>query len=119
MDEWDDHDLARFCKARQFKLADAKTMFATMIQWRKEHQVDTLLFSFDFPEYHPMHATFPHGFHKTDKIGRPVYYQRLGIMNVPLFCSLSTNERFLGYYMQSYEVLMRLVFPACSAEAGR
>lgn len=62
---------------------------------------------------------YPHGYHKTDKTGRPVYYERIGILNVPNLFQISTPERMLRHYSQSYEVLMKLRFPACSAAAGK
>jgi hypothetical protein len=63
---------------------------------------------------------YPHGYHGVDKTGRPVYIERLGVLNVQrLFDGISTPERMVRHYMQSYEVLMKLRFPACSAVAGK
>lgn len=75
--------------------------------------------TYDFTEYGPVQEVYPHGYHKTDKQGRPVYYERLGQLNITRLFEISTPERMVRHYMQSYEVLMKLRFPACSEVAGK
>ena len=61
---------------------------------------------------------YPHNYHKTDKLGRPIYIERNGMMNVDGIFSVSTEERMFRHYIFSYEMLIKLRFPACSAEKG-
>jgi hypothetical protein len=63
-------------------------------------------------------AVYPHNYHKTDKKGRPIYIERLGVLNVDEVFKIIPEERLVQHYMQSYETLMKLRFPACSAVAG-
>jgi hypothetical protein len=61
---------------------------------------------------------YPHGYHQVDKKGRPMYIECQGRLNIDKLFQISTEERVLRHYIQSYEVLLRLRFPACSAVAG-
>lgn len=65
-----------------------------------------------------MQANYPHFYHKTDKFGRPVYIERLGQLKIDKVLEATTEERLMKHYIISYELLMKLRFPACSAIAG-
>jgi len=57
---------------------------------------------------------YPHGYHGVDRIGRPIYIERIGILNVPkLF------EVMIRHSQQEYEILMKLRYPACSEVFGK
>lgn len=60
---------------------------------------------------------YPHFYHRTDKKGRPIYIERLGLLKIDEVFKITTEERLIKHYIQSYEILMRLRFPACSAVA--
>lgn len=62
---------------------------------------------------------YPHFYHKTDKKGRPIYIERLGLLKIDEVFRITTEERLIKHYIYSYEMLMRLRFPACSAIAGQ
>lgn len=62
---------------------------------------------------------YPQGYHKTDKLGRPVYIQHLGQINVRTLSEVTSEERMLRFHVQEYERAMRYIFPACSLMAGR
>jgi hypothetical protein len=59
---------------------------------------------FDFPEYAKVRKAYPRLYHKTDKIGRPVYIERLGIANIKELWENTTPERMLKNHV--YEVLI-------------
>ena len=61
---------------------------------------------------------YPHNYHKIDKKGRPIYIERDGMMNVDQVFKNTTEERMVKHFITSYELLLRLRFPACSAVAG-
>ena len=62
---------------------------------------------------------YPHGYHKTDKQGRPIYIELLSKVNIPELFKLTTEERFMKYYIKEYERLMKYRFPSCSQKADR
>lgn len=94
-------------------------MMTNYFTWRKENAVDTVIDDFDFTEKDAVRAIYPHGYHGTDKKGRPIYIERIGILDVPKLFTLTTEERMVRHYHQEYEILMKLRFPACSEVAGK
>lgn len=116
---WDDYDLLRFCRARKFVLADVQVMFENFINWRKEENIDTIIEDFEFPERHQVQQMYQHGYHGTDKLGRPIYIERIGLLDVPALFKITTEERMIRHFIQEYEILMKLRYPACSATAGK
>lgn len=61
---------------------------------------------------------YPHGYHGIDKLGRPVYIERFGVLDVTRLFQATTEQRIIRHYIQEYEILMKLKFPACSAIKG-
>jgi len=110
--------MLRFCRARKFKLADIQLMFTNFIVWRRENNVDTIIEDFDFSERDAVQAIYPHGYHGVDRIGRPIYIERIGILNVPKLFEITTEERMIRHNTQEYEILMKLRYPACSEVKG-
>jgi hypothetical protein len=54
-----------------------------MAEWRKAKGVDEMMRSFRFGERAIVRTMYPHFYHKTDKFGRPVYYELLGQVRGP------------------------------------
>eukprot|EP01018_Ginkgo_biloba_P018134 Gb_24649 [translate_table: standard] len=114
-----DQDLLRFLRARSFDVAKAKTMYETMLQWRIEIGADAIIEIFNFPEQKKMKEFYPHFHHKTDKLGRPVYIERLGKLQLDELLKITTMERMLLYHIKEWEILIDWKFPPCSKNAGR
>jgi len=72
--------LLRFLVARDFILEKTIAMFTAFLEWRKINDVDNMN-GFIFSELKEVRKVYPHGYHHTDKFGRPVYYERLGGLN--------------------------------------
>lgn len=108
----------RFLRARNHDVAKAKAMFMTHIQWRKEFGVDELD-HFVFQERDAMISLYPQGYHKIDKLGRPIYIQHLGQVNIKKIYEITTEERMLKFHVQEYERCIQYIMPACSKIAGK
>ncbi|XP_057964857.1 phosphatidylinositol/phosphatidylcholine transfer protein SFH9 isoform X2 [Malania oleifera] len=115
----DYHTLLRFLKARKFDLDKTVHMWAEMLNWRKENAVNSILKGFTFDEYEYVQHYYPHGYHGTDKEGRPVYIERLGKVEPSKLMSVTTVDRFLKYHVQGFEKAFAEKFPACSIAAQR
>ncbi|GAQ83019.1 hypothetical protein KFL_001330015 [Klebsormidium nitens] len=113
----DDITLLRFLRARQFDLEKAEAMFAAMLKFREENNVDTIRETFAFPEKDKVKQYYPHYHHKTDKQGRPMYFEQLGVLKLDELLKVTTLERMLLYHVQEWEVLIDTKFPACSKKA--
>ncbi|KAL1917368.1 uncharacterized protein VTP21DRAFT_5024 [Calcarisporiella thermophila] len=115
----DDHCLLRFLRARKFDLDATKAMFIACEKWRKEFGVDKLVKEFEFPEAEKIAKIYPRYYHKTDRIGRPIYIEHLGNIDVNELFKITTEDRMLKQFVVGYEKLINQRFVACSAKAGR
>jgi hypothetical protein len=57
---------------------------------------------------------YPHGYQGTDKEGRPIYIERIGQIQYKELFSVTTDERMIKYYTQSYENLVHDILNKCS-----
>ncbi|TPX57783.1 hypothetical protein PhCBS80983_g03595 [Powellomyces hirtus] len=115
----DDHILLRFLRARKFHLPEAKKMWTEYITWRKEFGADEILQTFDFPEYPVVKKFYPRFYHKIDKLGRPIYFEQLGGVDVKQLFQVTDMDRMLKNHVYEYEKLVKYRLPACSKKTGR
>ena len=50
---------------------------------------------------------------------RPIYIQRVGMVNIKKLFHITTKERLLRYYAREYEKLQLILYPTCSLIAGK
>ena len=115
---FDDHDLLRFCRARKFVLADIQEMWTNFINWRIEQGVDDIITTYSYEERWLVQEHYPHMYHKTDKMGRPIYIERIGQCDVPAVFEVTTEDRLRKHFIQEYEILIKLRLPVCSLIKG-
>jgi len=109
--------LLRFLRARKFDLNKTWEMFINFLKWRREFGTDEIG-SFNFPEVLLVKNYYPHGYHKTDKFGRPIYIEIIGEANIKELFTITTEERMLKYYVKEYEKSMKFRYAACSNMTG-
>lgn len=114
---YDDAYLLRFLRARKFDLTKALQMWTNFIKWRHENKIDDIG-NFAFTELDEVRKHYPHGYFRTDRKGRPIYIERVGRLKITQLFNVTTQERLVQYYCQSYETLLHDIFPACSRAAG-
>jgi len=114
---YDDAYLLRFLRARKFDLTKALQMWSNFYKWRQENKVDDIN-AYVFSEIDEVRKYYIHGYFRTDKIGRPIYIERVGLLKIQNLFKVTSQERLVRYYTQSYERLLHEIFPACSKAAG-
>jgi hypothetical protein len=113
-----DAAMLRFLRARKFDVPKAKEMFCNHEKWRKEFGVDDIVQNFEFPEHRVVDKYYPQYYHKHDKDGRPVYIERLGLLDLKALYAATTQERQLKRFVLEYEKFITERLPACAAAAG-
>jgi hypothetical protein len=110
--------LVKFLRARKLDVNKSFEMFTNYLKWHKENDIDNIS-SFPFPELDRVKVYYPHGFHKTDKQGRPIYIDIMGELKIDDLLKLTTQERMVKYQIKTYERLISHIFPSCSAESKK
>ena len=152
---WDNPLIAhRYCAAHDYDVDKAVDMFLRHLAWRREvglddgdvatssghhHRLDEghvpqhdeghvpqLLLDFKLPELRELMRHRPFGFHKCDKSGRPVAYDRAGGLSArrlkeTLYPREGDRwmETYLRYFIWFQEATLQYRLPACSLAAGR
>ena len=70
---YDDFYLLKFCRARKFELEKVLIMFRNFLNWRKKENIDNIDNIFVMKDLFKLKELYPHGYHKVDKLGRPIY----------------------------------------------
>eukprot|EP00775_Hariotina_reticulata_P010356 gene10356-10514_t len=123
-DAWrrEDHDyytLLRFLRARNYEFDKAIKMWMDTLDWRREYEVDGILDNFLFHEREQFLMAYPQGYHKTDKLGRPIYIQLLGKIDISTLKQITSEERMIKFHIQEYERCGKIIMPICSKLQGR
>ncbi|XP_062190451.1 phosphatidylinositol/phosphatidylcholine transfer protein SFH11-like isoform X2 [Phragmites australis] len=119
-EKFDDyHVLLRFLRMRGFNILKAKEMFLNMLKWREDCSVDTIANDFKFEEYDAVKRCYPHGFHGVDRFGRPLYIERIGLVDLSKLMQVTSIDRFVKYHISEQERTVSVRYPACSVAAKK
>ncbi|KAM9844107.1 SEC14-like protein 1 [Aulostomus maculatus] len=100
-----DQHVLRFLSARDFNFDKAKELLCQSLTWRKQHQVDFLLDSWERP--HLLQEYYTGGWHHHDRDGRPLYILRLGQMDTKGLLRALTEEVLLRQVLSINEEGLR------------
>ncbi|KAF5199164.1 Phosphatidylinositol/phosphatidylcholine transfer protein [Thalictrum thalictroides] len=115
----DYHTLLRFLRMRAFDLMKAREMYLKMLKWREDFGVDAISKEFKFEECTEVKRCYPHGFHGVDRYGRPLYIERIGMVDLSRLLQVTTIDRFVKYHIVEQEKTLNLRYPACSIAAKK
>jgi hypothetical protein len=87
--------------------------------FRREFGVDELVKSFEYAEKRQVAQQYPRYYHKTDKLGRPIYVEDLGKLDIKLMMKITSEDRFVKNHIVEYEKFITQKLPACSIRAGQ
>lgn len=89
-------------------------MYQNDLKFRKDNKINTILQDFDFVEKDKALELYPRGYVGVDKIGRPVYLERAGLIKIKELLEITSEERMFQSYYHSFEELNKHKFLACS-----
>ncbi|CAN1748181.1 Phosphatidylinositol/phosphatidylcholine transfer protein SFH11 [Linum perenne] len=84
---------------------------------KDEDIVNSFREEFKFEEIVEVKKYYPNGFHGVDRVGRPVYIERLGMVDTNGLLEVTTLDRLVKYHIFEQEKTMNLRYPACSIVA--
>lgn len=112
--------LLRFLRARSFDKKASMEMYLRTEEWRKKIDMDRLYEEFSFTERDQVaRYGWRMYFHKTDRIGRPVFIQDLSGLDTEKVFSVTTADRIVQNFAVTLEHAVRERYLACTASTGR
>nr|XP_048319424.1 phosphatidylinositol/phosphatidylcholine transfer protein SFH11 isoform X3 [Ziziphus jujuba var. spinosa] len=96
------HTLLRFLRMRDFDFTKSKEMFLNYLKWREDYKVDAIQKEFKFDEYEEVKKCYPHGYHGVDRYGRPIYIERIGMVDL--------NALLQGVGLSNFSKFARQIF---------
>ncbi|KAJ3688950.1 hypothetical protein LUZ61_018114 [Rhynchospora tenuis] len=119
-EKYDDyHTLLRFLRMRAFNVPKAKEMFLNMVKWREDFGVDAIVKDFKFEELETVKRCYPQGYHGVDRYGRPLYIERIGLVDLNSFLHATSIDRYIKYHITEQEKTLYYRYPACSLAAKK
>ncbi|KAJ8399708.1 hypothetical protein AAFF_G00408130 [Aldrovandia affinis] len=100
-----DEHILRFLRARDFNIDKAREILCQSLTWRKQHQVDYLLDTWNSPQV--LSDYYTGGWHHHDKDGRPLYILRLGQMDTKGLVRALGEESLLRHVLSINEEGLR------------
>ncbi|XP_028355274.1 SEC14-like protein 1 [Physeter macrocephalus] len=100
-----DEHILRFLRARDFNIDKARETLCQSLTWRKQHQVDYILDTWQPPQV--LQDYYAGGWHHHDKDGRPLYVLRLGQMDTKGLVRALGEEALLRYVLSINEEGLR------------
>jgi len=117
-----DKVLLRFLRARKFDVDLAFQMFQECRQWRIDYGAGQLLNTFPgflgTEQHQACWSCYQFGYHHTDKLGRPIYIDRVGHADLKALKANISSADFLRWHVYGWEECMEEMFPAASQEFG-
>lgn len=72
-----------------------------------------------FEEHERVKRCYPHGYHGVDRYGRPLYIERIGLLDLNELLKVTTVDRFVKHHVSEQEKTLNLRYPACSIAAKK
>ena len=111
--------LLRFLRARNFDVNAARDMYANAEKWKESIELDRLYEEFEFEE---RDVVAKHGwrmyFHKTDRLGRPIFIQDLSNLEPDKVFTHTTPDRIVRNFAVTLEHAVRYKYHACTEKQG-
>ncbi|CAH8530652.1 unnamed protein product [Dicrocoelium dendriticum] len=109
--------LIRWLRSRSWNEQEAEKMLRKHINWRIEHNVDTILSWYKMPEV--VDKYFPGGICGSDKQGRPLFIAPVGCLDPKTFMRAVSRADFIQSRIYQMEYILRVVLPEASENTNQ
>ncbi|WFD32234.1 hypothetical protein MSPP1_003278 [Malassezia sp. CBS 17886] len=111
--------LLRFLRARNFDADAARTMYMKAQEWKRDMELDRLCAEFDFEEREDVAAGgWRMYFHKTDRLGRPIFIQDLSNLDSDRIFARTSPDRIVANFAVTLEKAVQKRYQACTDMQG-
>ncbi|GMF22156.1 unnamed protein product [Phytophthora lilii] len=98
---------AAFIVAENGDVAKATERYETTLAWRKEEMADSIL-AMPQTHYDTIKANYTQFLHKHDKLGHPLYIEKIGSINIPQLKKVGvTQEILFKHYLFAMEFTLK------------
>lgn len=111
-----DRAVERFLWARDLNVGNALAMWRETVRWRESQKLDTLLDK-PYPEAQKVKAVFPGRYHGFDKLGRLLYIEDTGSLDLPALMAVADIDSMMTYHLSTMEFMVKYGFPRSCALA--
>lgn len=116
---YQDVQLLRFLRARNFDVNAAREMYLRAEKWKSSVKLDQLCTEWCFEE---RDVVAKHGwrmyFHKTDRLGRPIFIQDLSNLDPDKVFTHTSPDRIVQNFAVTLEEAVRYRYLACTMSQG-
>jgi hypothetical protein len=112
-----EHMLVRFLIAQKWDLEKASKALFAHYAWLEEKQISKMI-SEPFPEEPVLKRFYPMAYHGLDKLGRPIYIECLGSLNLRELMKHLSPRRIGDFFSVGAELQIRRRLPGCSIFRG-
>lgn len=107
----------KFLRASSGNFSKAVSALETTIRWRIDCKVDEVL-TMGFEQYETIKRHLPHCYPGFDKVGRPLYIQRLGYFDAKALMKELEDEQIVKYHLIHWEFTHQVLFPLAQKKTG-
>lgn len=116
-DEYDTLFLLKFLRARKFDLNLTLKMFQDYLVWRNSINLEEIR-ERDFPQAEKLMKVYPRFYHKTDKLGRPIYIELVSKTKYEEIFTIISEDDLISLLIKDYEYYLKFRLPMCSKVKG-
>jgi len=98
----------RFLRARNCEVNKALHMVDLSLRWRKAEGIDSIT-NESFKSIAKLKQWYPFGFHKFDKLGRPIYIEQVGSYNLKALNENTTMRHMERMHIKQQEYIQKKI----------
>ena len=113
-----DNLLLRLLRSCRYGIKNTYKKLLNYIKFSEDYDIFHIQ-SVKFPNIDKIKLFYPHNFHKTNRLGEPIFIQMLGQLKIDDINKLLPEPLLTKYIVYKLNELENIIFPKCSAKYNR